>query len=74
MTSRGNAKAARIQADAATAAQRIERLHEARRAAYLDFIHHGQRMADLYWKESEPTAYSDQNGCSAAVDGFRSRI
>ncbi|MFD8760481.1 hypothetical protein [Streptomyces mirabilis] len=55
-------------------AQHIERLHETRRAAYLDFIHHGQQMADLYWKESEPTTYSDHDGCSAAVDDFRSRI
>ncbi|WP_308122421.1 hypothetical protein [Streptomyces sp. WAC04114] len=50
VTSRGNSRAARIQADAATASQRmqrLQRLHEARRAAHLDLIQQGQRMAEL---------------------------
>ncbi|MFF9119002.1 hypothetical protein ACF09Y_25990 [Streptomyces massasporeus] len=47
VTSRGNSRAARIQADAATASPRMQRLHEARRAAHLDLIQQGQRMAEL---------------------------
>ncbi|MEU1466353.1 hypothetical protein ABZ467_38310 [Streptomyces sp. NPDC005727] len=74
VTSRGNTGAARIQADAAMATQRIERLHEARRAAYLDLIHHGQRMADLYWKASEAHRPSDSDSRSAMLKDFRDRI
>ncbi|MGW2785956.1 hypothetical protein ACWC3X_32685 [Streptomyces populi] len=74
VTSRGDTRAARIQADAASTSQRIERLREARRAAYLDLIHHGQRMADLYWKVSEVHGSSDHEGRAAALDDFRNRI
>ncbi|MFD7934540.1 hypothetical protein ACFV4T_08390 [Streptomyces sp. NPDC059755] len=74
VTSRGNTRAARSQADAATATQRIERLHDARRAAYLDLIHHGQRMADLHWKESEAHRSSGPESRSATLKEFRDRI
>ncbi|MEU7230087.1 hypothetical protein [Streptomyces chrestomyceticus] len=74
VTSRGNTRAARIQADAATATQRLERLHEARRTAYLDLIHCGQRMADLYWKASEAHRLSDPENRSAALKDSRDRI
>ncbi|MFB7244305.1 hypothetical protein CW362_24240 [Streptomyces populi] len=74
VTSRGNTRAARIQADAATATQRAERLRDARRAAYLDLIHHGQRMADLYWKTSEAHRSSGPENRSATIQEFRDRI
>ncbi|WP_369228728.1 hypothetical protein AB5J52_49955 (plasmid) [Streptomyces sp. R39] len=74
LASRGNTRAARIQADAATATQRIERLHDARRAAYLDLIHHGQRMADLYWKSSEAHRFSGPESRQALLKESRDRI
>lgn len=74
VTSRGNTRAARIQADAATATQRIERLHDARRAAYLDLIHNGQHMADLYWKTSEAHRFTSPESRTATLKEFRDRI
>ncbi len=52
VTSLGNAKAARIQADAAERTQRRTQLRESRRAAYLDVIEHAHRMGELYWEIS----------------------
>lgn len=52
----------------------MERLHGARRAAYLDLIHHGQRMADLYWKTAEAHRLSDPENRSATLKDFRDRI
>lgn len=46
LTSRGNAHAARIQVDAATAAQRRESTRQTRRAAYLGLIEQAQVVAD----------------------------
>ncbi len=74
VTSRGNTRAARIQADAAMASQRMQRLHEARRAAYLDLIQQGQRMAELYWKVSEVHRISDPESRSSSLQDFRDRI
>lgn len=53
VTSRGTARAARIQADTTTGAQRVERLREARRAAYAEFIEQAQRLNDVHWKVSD---------------------
>ncbi|GHE68351.1 hypothetical protein [Streptomyces capitiformicae] len=53
VTSRGTARAARIQADTTTNAQRVQRLREARRTAYADFIEQAQRLNDVHWKVSD---------------------
>lgn len=53
VTSRGTARAARIQADTTTSAQRVERLREARRTAYAEFIEQAQRLNDVHWKVSD---------------------
>ncbi|MBA2811724.1 hypothetical protein E0500_031485 [Streptomyces sp. KM273126] len=50
VTSWGTTRAARIQADTVTTAQREERRREARRTAYANLIEQAQRMGDLYWK------------------------
>lgn len=46
LTSRGNARAARVQVDATTDAQRREGLRQTRRAAYLDLIERAHAVAD----------------------------
>ncbi|MEV0530145.1 hypothetical protein AB0I66_42755 [Streptomyces sp. NPDC050439] len=46
LTSRGNARAARIQVDASTQAQRQEGVRQTRRAAYLALIEQAQVVAD----------------------------
>jgi hypothetical protein len=53
VTSRGTARAARIQADTTAGAQRVERLRQARRTAYAEFIEQAQRLSDVHWKVSE---------------------
>ncbi|MCQ8833341.1 hypothetical protein [Streptomyces malaysiensis] len=50
VTSRGNTRAARIQADTAALAQRVERLRDSRRTAYLDLIEQTHSMGELYWE------------------------
>ncbi|MER6123696.1 hypothetical protein ABT173_13755 [Streptomyces sp. NPDC001795] len=55
----GTARAARIQADTTTQAQRVERLRETRRTAYANLIERGQQMGDLYWKVSDLCASGD---------------
>ncbi|UYQ65025.1 hypothetical protein [Streptomyces peucetius] len=46
LTSRGNARAARLQVDATSAAQRREGVRQTRRAAYLELIEQAQAVAD----------------------------
>ncbi|GAA1121133.1 MULTISPECIES: hypothetical protein [Streptomyces violaceusniger group] len=50
VTSRGNTRAARIQADTAALAQRTERLRDSRRTAYLDLIEQTHSIGELYWE------------------------
>ncbi|WP_326647623.1 hypothetical protein [Streptomyces sp. NBC_01750] len=53
VTSRGTARAARIQAETAAASQLTDRIRAARRIAYVDVIEQAQRMGDLYWKVTD---------------------
>lgn len=53
VTSWGTTRAARIQADTVTTAQREERRREARRAAYADLLEQAQRLGDLYRQVSD---------------------
>ncbi|MFJ8076378.1 hypothetical protein ACIQ7Q_21120 [Streptomyces sp. NPDC096176] len=53
VTSRGTARAARIQAEAVERTQRTVRVSEARRAAYVSLIEQAHKMAELYWKVSD---------------------
>ncbi|MFF5358646.1 hypothetical protein ACFY4I_04480 [Streptomyces scabiei] len=53
VTSRGTARAARIQAGTTADAQRVERLRAARRTAYAEFMEQAQRLNDVHWKVSD---------------------
>jgi hypothetical protein len=50
VTSRGNSRAARIQAEASALAQHHSRIRELRRAAYLDFIEQAHITGELYFR------------------------
>jgi hypothetical protein len=50
VTSRGNSRAARIQAEASALAQHHSRVREVRRAAYLDFVEQGHITGELYFR------------------------
>jgi hypothetical protein len=50
VTSRGNARAARIQAEASAQTQQQSRSRETRRTAYLEFIEQAHIMGELYFR------------------------
>lgn len=50
VTSRGNARAARIQAEASAQAQQFSRVREVRRTAYLEFIEQAHITGELHWR------------------------
>lgn len=50
VTSRGNARAARIQAEASAQAQQLSRAREVRRTAYLEFIEQAHITGELHWR------------------------
>jgi hypothetical protein len=53
VTSRGTARAAQIQANTAEKTQRVVRISEARRSAYVSLIEQAHKMAELYWMISD---------------------
>ena len=50
VTSRGNTRAARVQAEASAHAQHRIRAHEFRRTAYLELIEQAHLVGELYWR------------------------
>jgi hypothetical protein len=50
VTSRGNARAAKIQAEASALAQQQSQVREARRTAYLEFIEQAHITGELHWR------------------------
>lgn len=50
VTTHGNARTAKVQADASARAQQRNHVREMRRAAYLELIEHGHVTSQLYWK------------------------
>jgi hypothetical protein len=50
VTSRGNAHAARVQAEASGQALQYGQLRETRRTAYLEFIEQAHTIGELYWR------------------------
>jgi hypothetical protein len=73
VTSWGTTRAARIQADTVTTAQREERRREARRTAYADLIEQAQRLGDLYRKVSDLPAGGDTEALRARLVELRER-
>ncbi|MFJ6786791.1 hypothetical protein [Streptomyces angustmyceticus] len=73
VTSRGSARAARLQAEIGARSQRAERLRESRRTAYLDLIEQAHRMGELFWEISATLRTPDSASRSAALDELRDR-
>ncbi|GAA3811606.1 hypothetical protein ACFS5L_32250 [Streptomyces phyllanthi] len=74
VTSWGTTRAARIQADTVTTAQREERRREARRAAYADLIEQAQRMGELYWKVTDLRSGAGTEAYEAHLVELRERL
>jgi hypothetical protein len=58
VTSGGNARAARIQAEASARAQHHSRVREIRRTAYLEFIEQAHITGELHWRVGDIFAQS----------------
>ncbi|MFF2381765.1 hypothetical protein [Streptomyces sp. NPDC058108] len=50
VTTRGNVRAARVQADASARNQHRDRVRDARRAAFLDLMEQAHLTGELYWR------------------------
>lgn len=74
VTSRGTARAARIQAQLAASGQLADRTRSARRAAYVDVIEQAQRMGDLYWKVTDAQAGPDDGDQLSLLRDLRLRL
>ncbi|MGC9472602.1 hypothetical protein ACP4I1_00370 [Streptomyces sp. WG4] len=61
VTSRGTARAARIQAEASSRAQQIDRIRESRRAAYAGVIEHAHETAELHFRVKGVLAGPDEH-------------
>ncbi|MGW1776764.1 hypothetical protein [Streptomyces sp. NPDC002104] len=74
VTSRGTARAARIQAETTAAVQRADQRRTARRNAYADVIEQAQKMGDLYWKVNDAHAEPDPQARVDALRDLRLRL
>lgn len=68
VTSRGNTRAAQIQADTAARAQQAERLRDSRRTAYLELIEQVHSMGEFYWQISAAQRAGDFHSRPALLD------
>jgi len=74
VTSRGTARAARIQAQLAASSQQTDRTRSARRAAYVEVIEQAQRMGDLYWKVTDAQDGPDDGDRLLVLRDLRLRL
>jgi hypothetical protein len=74
VTSRGNANAARLQAEAATESQQLARQREARRAAYAAVIDKAVAIGELYWKIPEAARTADPDDRRTELLRLREQI
>lgn len=71
VTSRGQTRAAHLQAEITAKSQRADRRREAQRTAYLEFIESTHRMGTLYWRISETHAIRRANARSTTLEELR---
>src|SRR5262249_39781471 len=75
VTSRGNARAARVQAEASELSHRQTRIREIRRTAYLDFIEQAHITGELYFRLGDVYAkLSDDDDRLAGIQQLRSHL
>ena len=72
VTTLGNARSARVQAEASAHAQRHSHVREMRRAAYLDLMEQAHITGQLYWKVGDAfLRLPDEQDQLACVQGLR---
>ncbi len=75
VTSRGNARAARTQAEASAQTQQQSRSRETRRTAYLEFIEQAHITGELYWRLGDVYAQlTDPGERLAAIHKLRASL
>ncbi|MFM9441936.1 hypothetical protein [Streptomyces acidiscabies] len=68
VTTLGNVRAARVQAEESARAQQVGRVRELRRGAYLELMRRSHEMSELYWK------VGDVRFQSTTPEGFLTRV
>ena len=71
VTTRGNARAAKIQADSSAQAQRHAHVREMRRSAYLQLIEQAHLIGELYWRVGDVYAQLSGHDAVARVEVLR---
>ena len=75
VTSRGNARAAKVQAEASVHAQWLDRVREIRRTAYLEFIEQAHITGELHYRVGDVYAQlTDPDAQLARIDELRSDL
>ena len=75
VTSHGNARAAKVQAEASAQAQHRSRIRELRRTAYLELIEQAHLMGELYWRLGDVYAQlTDPDAQLARIDELRDEL
>jgi hypothetical protein len=75
VTTRGNARTARIQAEASAQAQRQVQVREIRRAAYLALIEQAHLIGQLYWQATSAfVQLSEEGAVLARIDELRDEL
>lgn len=75
VTSLGNTRAAKIQAQASTQALQVSQQREARRVAYLDLIEQAHAVGELYWRFGAIEAQtSDPDEQATRLDALRTHL
>ncbi|MFF4472181.1 hypothetical protein ACFYZ3_21735 [Streptomyces sp. NPDC001599] len=75
VTTLGNARAARVQAETAVEAQRRDRVRSSRRDAYLDLMAEAHVTGELYWRVGDAYAQlMDEDALAAHIEEIRTRL
>jgi hypothetical protein len=75
VTSHGNARTARIQAEASARAQDHSRTRELRRTAYLEVIEQAHIMGELYWRLGDAyVQLTDADAQLAWIEDLRAKL
>ena len=75
VTSWGNARAAKVQAEATTRAGRQDRIRELRRAAYLELMEQAHLTGQLYWRVGDAyVQLSEHDAWLARIQELRNEL
>ncbi|MFF1702665.1 hypothetical protein [Streptomyces sp. NPDC058252] len=75
VTTLGNARAAKVQAEASAQVQHRDRIRELRRAAYLDLMEQAHTVGQVYWRVGDAyVQLPDQDARLARIEELRGEL